>query len=192
MKRILNFSVLIFIILSPLHSNCGSSLSLEYTLNGQTQNPWGDLNFGVNYVHSHNSPSTGKGTAKINLLYKNAPGLLGKWGHLEISMDIQHSDTAIHSSAQLITAQINTMCSYNPEIIRKLSQKLNQEKQYVNRQKIILQRSAEKNHLAKHEIQKKFFLEHKTALEMMPADIQGQDYAAIQDMIKQMQEKNDC
>lgn len=168
------------------------SIGLEYTLNDQSKNPWGDLSMNVECAIFNNKDS---GRVAFRLDYENKYGLFRSWGHVQGKFDAHHPNKAIDTCAQIIVSELNTVIDYNPETIARnarLIAQLQKEKEqkdntHLEKQARSLAAKKAANDFA-FSINRQIFLSHKTAFESRPFDENNPKHIEMKRMLEELEE----
>lgn len=179
-----------FVRTIQFHPKC--SIGLEYTLNDQSKNPWGDLSMNVGCAVFNNKNS---GHVAFRLNYENKYGLLGSWGHVHGKVDAHHPNKAIDACAQIIVSDLNTVIDYNPETIARNArliaqlkkQKEQQDNTYLEKQARSLAAKKSSDNFA-FSINRQIFLSHKAAFESRPFDENNPKHIEMKRMLEELEE----
>lgn len=167
--------------------------------------PWGDvlINFDyhiypkktLNHIPHTNIHLDGIKRLSASLIYRNEPGLLADYGHIQGNIDIAHRNKAIHMLTQAIIMDLNILLDYNPATIernRKLiaqlkAQNQGYDKEEQDKKEVLL---AKKTSFEKSDFEtdKQIFLSHKAAFESRPFDENNPKAVELKKMLEELEQ----
>jgi len=126
----------------------------------------------------------------IGLTYDGDTGTSGHSSRIKLEVDVNHSDPIIDAALKPVIKEVNTCLDYNPEKINLLDRKINQLEQVASRKQTICSQKKDPEEIAAL-AREVYFLTLKKQLSAIPLDDENNpNIIAIQDMMRQIQEKN--